>query len=361
MVLRQQPERARPAPAVRRHQGLGHRPRGRPLELRGVHRAEERVRVAAAPSHPALGSRSSVAGRTTMGKLALAAKITHVPSMYLSELPGKHQGCRQAAIDGHVEIGRRCRRSAWTRSSCSTCTGWSMPATTSTARRRFKGVYTQQRAAALHQEHAVRVPGQPAARAPDRGDRDGARRPHARARRHHARPRVRHAGADALHERTDQPLQGRVGGRLVQLAQARGQRAASARRCRRAIEERYDGTVAMLASGSLSHRFNDNGSPEESIHEISDEFYRQVDLRVVDLWRGATGKDLLRRCCRCTTEACQGEGDMHDTAMLLGALGWDAYDRAGRDRHRLLRQLRDRADQRDLPGDAASALTRCRI
>ena len=29
-----------------------------------------------------------------MGKLALAAKITHVPSMYLSELPGKHQGCR---------------------------------------------------------------------------------------------------------------------------------------------------------------------------------------------------------------------------------------------------------------------------
>ncbi len=27
-----------------------------------------------------------------MGQLALAAKITHVPSMYLSELPGKHQG-----------------------------------------------------------------------------------------------------------------------------------------------------------------------------------------------------------------------------------------------------------------------------
>ncbi|EJS1434244.1 3,4-dihydroxyphenylacetate 2,3-dioxygenase, partial [Salmonella enterica] len=44
-----------------------------------------------------------------MGKLALAAKITHVPSMYLSEMPGKHFGCRQAAIDGHKEIGRRCR------------------------------------------------------------------------------------------------------------------------------------------------------------------------------------------------------------------------------------------------------------
>ena len=44
-----------------------------------------------------------------MGKLALAAKITHVPSMYLSELPGKNHGCRQSAIDGHKEISKRCR------------------------------------------------------------------------------------------------------------------------------------------------------------------------------------------------------------------------------------------------------------
>ena len=36
-----------------------------------------------------------------MGKLALAAKVTHVPSMYLSELPGPRQGTRQDAIDGH--------------------------------------------------------------------------------------------------------------------------------------------------------------------------------------------------------------------------------------------------------------------
>src|SRR5215470_4146596 len=44
-----------------------------------------------------------------MGSLALAAKITHVPSMYLSELPGKHHGCREAAIEGHRNIGQRCR------------------------------------------------------------------------------------------------------------------------------------------------------------------------------------------------------------------------------------------------------------
>ena len=44
-----------------------------------------------------------------MGKLALVAKITHVPSMYLSELDGPRKGSRQDAINGHIEIGRRCR------------------------------------------------------------------------------------------------------------------------------------------------------------------------------------------------------------------------------------------------------------
>ena len=44
-----------------------------------------------------------------MGQLALAAKITHVPSMYLSEIPGPRFGTRQSAIDGHKEISRRCR------------------------------------------------------------------------------------------------------------------------------------------------------------------------------------------------------------------------------------------------------------
>lgn len=59
-----------------------------------------------------------------MGTLALAAKITHVPSMYLSELPGKNHGCRQSAIDGHKEISKRCRERGSIPLSCSTPTGW---------------------------------------------------------------------------------------------------------------------------------------------------------------------------------------------------------------------------------------------
>lgn len=44
-----------------------------------------------------------------MGTLALAAKSTHLPSMYLCQLPGPRQGSRQAAIAGHLEVSRRCR------------------------------------------------------------------------------------------------------------------------------------------------------------------------------------------------------------------------------------------------------------
>lgn len=95
---------------------------------------------------------------------------------------------------------------------------------------------------------------------------------------------------------------------------------------RRAIEQKYDGTVAIFASGSLSHRFNDNGSPESAIHEISDEFFRQVDLRVVELLQRGDWKTFIRMLPEYAVR-CVGEGHMHDTAMLLGALGWDAYDR----------------------------------
>ena len=38
-----------------------------------------------------------------MGKLALAAKITHVPSLYLSELPGPRQDDRRRGVEALAE------------------------------------------------------------------------------------------------------------------------------------------------------------------------------------------------------------------------------------------------------------------
>ena len=44
-----------------------------------------------------------------MGQLSLVAKVTHVPTMLMSKSPGRLYGTRQHAIDGHREISRRAR------------------------------------------------------------------------------------------------------------------------------------------------------------------------------------------------------------------------------------------------------------
>ena len=44
-----------------------------------------------------------------MGKLVMAAKITHVPSIWLSIQPGKYFGIRRGAELGLIEVGRRAR------------------------------------------------------------------------------------------------------------------------------------------------------------------------------------------------------------------------------------------------------------
>ncbi|MCM2321311.1 MAG: 3,4-dihydroxyphenylacetate 2,3-dioxygenase, partial [Pseudomonas sagittaria] len=44
-----------------------------------------------------------------MGEVVLAAKVTHVPSMFISEQPGPHHGCRAAAIEGHRKLGEMIR------------------------------------------------------------------------------------------------------------------------------------------------------------------------------------------------------------------------------------------------------------
>lgn len=92
---------------------------------------------------------------------------------------------------------------------------------------------------------------------------------------------------------------------------------------RQAIEA-DPGQVAIVASGSLSHRIHDNAVVFDRPYEISDEFNRQCDLRALALRRARRWTEF---CAMLPSyaKACTGEGWMHDTAMLLGALGWDGY------------------------------------
>ena len=46
---------------------------------------------------------------------------------------------------------------------------------------------------------------------------------------------------------------------------------------------------------------------------------------MVDLWRQGDWKTFCAMLPE-YADLCVGEGGMHDTAMLLGLLGWDAYD-----------------------------------
>jgi 3,4-dihydroxyphenylacetate 2,3-dioxygenase len=259
-----------------------------------------------------------------VGRLALAAKITHVPSMYLSELPGPHQGCRQAAIDGHREIGRRCRALGvdtivvfdvhWLVNA-----GYHVNCAPS-----FRGTYTSDELPHFIRDMPYEYPGDPAL----------------------GRAIAGQASEDGVFTRAhDATSLGLEYGTLVPMrymnADRRFRVVSVAAWCawhrledslrfgaavRRAIERHHDGAVAVLASGSLSHRFNDNGSPESAMHEISDEFFRQVDLRVVELWQRGDWPTFLRMLPQ-YAERCVGEGGMHDTAMLLGLLGGAGYDR----------------------------------
>ncbi|MFM7567345.1 MAG: 3,4-dihydroxyphenylacetate 2,3-dioxygenase, partial [Betaproteobacteria bacterium] len=96
---------------------------------------------------------------------------------------------------------------------------------------------------------------------------------------------------------------------------------------RRAVEEHYPGTVAFLASGSLSHRFAQNGLAPEFAFRIWSPFLEQLDRQVLRMWSAREWADFCDMLPEYAAKG-HGEGFMHDTAMLLGALGWKAYDGA---------------------------------
>ena len=54
---------------------------------------------------------------------------------------------------------------------------------------------------------------------------------------------------------------------------------------RKAVEEHYDGTVAFFASGSLSHRFAQNGTAPEYLDKIWSPFLEIMDHEVVEMWK----------------------------------------------------------------------------
>lgn len=257
-----------------------------------------------------------------MGKLALAAKITHVPSMYLSEQDGPHKGCRQAAIEGHQEIARRCRElgvdtivvfdTHWLVNS-----GYHINCAPS-----WEGVYTSNELPHFINNLPFAYQGNPelgrliAATATAAGVHTRAHDATSLAPEYGTLVPMRYMNPDrhfkvvsiaalcTVHNLEDSIVLGRA--------------------VRRAIEEQYDGTVAVLASGSLSHRFAQNGVADAFLHKIWSPFLESVDHHVIELWKKGDWKTFCGMLPEYAVK-CHGEGMMHDTAMLLGVLGAEDY------------------------------------
>ncbi|MFM2111460.1 MAG: hypothetical protein RLZZ271_120 [Pseudomonadota bacterium] len=257
-----------------------------------------------------------------MGQLALAAKITHVPSMYLSELDGPRKGTRQDAIDGHREIGRRCREMG-VDTLVVFDTHWLVNANYHiNCAPHFKGLYTSNELPHFISNLPFESPGNPAlgkllAKAcNDMGVETLA---------HDATTLNPEYGTlvPLRYMNEDQHFKV-VSVSALCMAHYLNDSARLGWAMRRAVEDHYEGKVAFLASGSLSHRFAQNGLAPEFAFKIWSPFLEALDRKVLDMWSQKQWPAFCEMLPEYASKG-HGEGFMHDTAMLLGALGWSGY------------------------------------
>ncbi|MCU1731966.1 MULTISPECIES: 3,4-dihydroxyphenylacetate 2,3-dioxygenase [unclassified Pseudomonas] len=258
-----------------------------------------------------------------MGKLALAAKITHVPSMYLSELPGPRQGYRQAAIDGHKEISRRCRELG-VDTLVVFDTHWLVNANYHiNCAPHFKGTYTSNELPHFIANMDYEVPGNDVL---GRLLAEECNRQGVETMAHDATSLGPEYGTlvPMRYMNADQHFKV-VSVSALCTSHYLNDSARLGWAMRKAVEEHYDGTVAFLASGSLSHRFAQNGQAPEFADKVWSPFLETLDHRVVQMWENAEWDAFCTMLPEYAVKG-HGEGFMHDTAMLLGALGWSKYD-----------------------------------
>jgi 3,4-dihydroxyphenylacetate 2,3-dioxygenase len=259
-----------------------------------------------------------------MGEIVLAAKCTHVPTMLMSEQDGPVKGTRQSAIDGHMQIARRAKElGADTVVICDT--HWVINAGFHiNSNSHFEGVFTSNEFPQFIQDLDYDYAGNSAlgdaiaAKATEMGAYTlshkidsleleyGSLVPMRFMSRAHKMKVVSVAAWCTVHDHDESRIVGEA--------------------IRAAVEE-SDSKVLLVASGSLSHKIwpNKDYAANNGTFTISSEFNRQMDLHVLEMWKKGDHATFLKMLGD-YAEHCCGEGAMHDTAMLYGALGWDAYD-----------------------------------
>ncbi len=262
-----------------------------------------------------------------MGKLSLVAKITHVPTMLMSEEPGRLHGTRQHAIDGHREISRRAR-ALGVDTLIVIDTHWLINGGYHiNANHRFKGLFTSNEFPQFIQNLDYQYEGNPAL-----GDliaekacaKDVYTLSHqidSLELEYGTLVPMRYMNEDGHFKVVS------VGGWCAAHSYETSRLVGEA--IREAVEE-SDSNVGLLASGSLSHQIwqNELYEANNGTFTISSEFNRQMDIRVMELWKKGEIATFLKMLPE-YSKHCSGEGNMHDTAMMFGALGWDHYSGQG--------------------------------
>lgn len=259
-----------------------------------------------------------------MGKLVLAAKITHVPTMIMSEQDGPIKGTRQPAIDGHREIARRAR-AAGADTFLVLDTHWLINnGYHINANAHYKGVLTSSEFPHFIRDMPYEYLGNPqlGQLIAEQARADGV-------------PAMSHS-LNSLHleygtlvpmhfMNPDADLKVVSVASLCTVHSVESSRKVGAA-IRKAIEA-SDSNVALLASGSLSHKIwpNDVYEQNNGTFTISSTFNEVVDRRVLEMWQAGETETFLKMLPEYARH-CTGEGLMHDTMMLYGALGWDAYE-----------------------------------
>jgi 3,4-dihydroxyphenylacetate 2,3-dioxygenase len=261
-----------------------------------------------------------------MGEIALAAKITHVPSMFLSELPGPNQGCRAQAIAGLKRIGEEINASGID-TVVFADTHWLVNAGDHLhANPQLKGLFTSSEVPHFIQNLSYNYI----------GDAELGQQIAAFATSMCTATRA-HTEVDSLglEYGTLVPLRFLQLDKTIKIVSIAAwiydapleQSKIMGEAVRTAVEA-SDRKVAFLASGSLSHRIAANAVVEQHMFKISRPFNKLTDLMVLDMWQAGRIGEFLEMLPQYAKD-CDGEGGMHDTAMLFGVLGWDNYQGRG--------------------------------
>ncbi|MCK8484567.1 3,4-dihydroxyphenylacetate 2,3-dioxygenase [Aliiroseovarius sp. S2029] len=256
-----------------------------------------------------------------MGQIVQAAKITHVPSIWMSHTMEKYKGIRQPALDGYARL----RRDAIDRgvetfivfdTHWITNQGFHL-----NAKDHHNGRFISHELPHMLADMEFDYRGDSALAhsilnvLEERGERAMG----------HAQPDL------GMEYGTLLPMhfinEG-VNARVLPVAVNQFSSIEENRRWGAAIAEgirRSDRKVSVLASGSLSHDFTPNERSVDGLNSVNGEFNRQMDLRVLDLWQNGKWAEFLDLLPDYAVK-CTGECAMNDTALLFGALGWKDYE-----------------------------------